>query len=115
MKCRQCSSKNTRVTCTEHYPTFTKRYCRCLDCKAKFRTIEQYQDLKPGPPLGTPRTRNISRGESHGNVIFKECDIRLMRTLFQQGETLKFIAHKYGTSPSYVSKIVNYKAWTHIQ
>ena len=41
MKCPKCLSKETRVTCTEHYEKFTKRYCRCLACKTHFRTIEK--------------------------------------------------------------------------
>lgn len=115
MKCRQCNSKNTRVICTDHFDTFTKRYCRCLDCHSKFRTIEYYEERKPGPPPGTPRTRNITRGESHGCAVFQEKDIRMMRTLYQQGTTLVSIATKYGTSSSYVSRIVNYKSWSHIK
>ena len=45
MKCPKCHSKETRVTCTEHHDkeskTYTKRYCRCLDCESRFRTIEE--------------------------------------------------------------------------
>ena len=45
MKCPKCLSKETRVTCTEHHDkgskTYTKRYCRCLNCKSRFRAIEE--------------------------------------------------------------------------
>ena len=42
MKCPKCNSKETRVSCTEDHGDFTKRYCRCLNCKARFRTTEKY-------------------------------------------------------------------------
>ena len=44
MKCPKCKTNETRVTCTEHYEGFTKRYCRCLKCKHRFRTNEKYVD-----------------------------------------------------------------------
>lgn len=114
MRCRHCNSKNTRVVCTDHFDTFTKRYCRCLDCKLNYRTVEYYEKPKPGPPLGRKRPGIISRGESHGSSIFTEEDIRNMRMLHQQQHTLSFIASKYGISSSYVSRIVNRKAWKHV-
>jgi len=42
MQCPECKSKETRVSCTEDHGDFTKRYCRCLNCKARFRTTEKY-------------------------------------------------------------------------
>lgn len=114
MRCRYCNSKNTRVTCTDHFDKITKRYCRCLDCKSKFRTVEQYEIPKPGPMPGQPKQRNIVRGQSHGTSVFKETDIRMMRLLYEQGHTLKHIADQYGISSSYTSRIVNRKAWKHL-
>tara|TARA_A100000172_G_C2942447_1_gene76126 strand:- start:40 stop:333 length:294 start_codon:yes stop_codon:yes gene_type:complete len=51
MQCPKCKSKNTRVGTTEGHGAFTKRYCKCLDCGLKFRTIEKYFNAieKPGP------------------------------------------------------------------
>ncbi len=114
MKCRKCSSKNTRVTCTDHHEKITKRYCRCLDCGEKFRTIEMYEISKPGPPKGRPRPGNIARGSVHGSSIFTEADILAMRQLYKEGKTLKEIAQKYGVTPSYVSRIVRYLQWKHV-
>jgi len=114
MRCRYCNSKNTRVTCTDHFDKITKRYCRCLDCNSKYRTVERYENPKPGPLPGIPRPGNVVRGEQVGSSVFKTSDIRMMRALHAQGNTLKSIATKYGTSSAYVSKIVNRKAWTHI-
>ncbi len=114
MKCRKCSSKNTRVTCTDHYEKLTKRYCRCLDCGEKFRTVEAYEIGKPGPPKGRPRPGNVARGSAHGASIFTEADILAMRKLHHEGKTLKQIAKKYGVGSSYISKIVNYKHWKHV-
>ena len=42
MQCPNCKSKETRVSCTEDHGDFTKRYCRCLECKSNFRTKEKY-------------------------------------------------------------------------
>jgi hypothetical protein len=115
MRCRQCNSSNTRVTCTDHYGQYTKRYCRCLDCNHKFRTIEQYEVLKPGPPKGKPRSGKIARGSSHGQAVFTEQDIRNMRLMYEsKNHTLQEIADKYGTSRAYASKIINRKQWTHV-
>ncbi len=114
MKCRKCSSKNTRVICTEHSEKSTKRYCRCLDCGEKFRTVEMYECGKPGPPKGQPRSGHIARGSSHGSSIFTEKDIVAMRQLHREGKTLKQISERYGVGSSYVSKIVNYKQWKHV-
>tara|TARA_R100000152_G_scaffold18242_1_gene10005 strand:- start:312 stop:605 length:294 start_codon:yes stop_codon:yes gene_type:complete len=51
MQCPECKSTNTRVGTTEGRGEFTKRYCKCLDCKAKFRTIERYltTTVRTGP------------------------------------------------------------------
>lgn len=114
MRCRYCNSKNTRVTCTDHYDKITKRYCRCIDCGCKFRTIEHYEIPKPGPMPGTRRPGNRARGSDHGSSVFKEADILNMRLLFQQGTTLKEIADKFGISTSYTSRIVNRKVWTYV-
>lgn len=114
MLCRSCSSQNTRVTCTDKYETFTKRYCRCLDCGHKFRTVEKYEFQKPGPPKGVSRPGRIARGSAHGCAILTEKDVLEMRQLRKKGWTLQELRDKYGMSSSYISKIVNYKQWTHV-
>ena len=107
MKCRACSSKNTRVTCTDHFDDLTKRYIRCLDCGTKFRTVERYEQLKPGPKKGYHRPGIVARGSAPGSAIFTENDILEMRNLHKKGTTLKELSVKYGVGTSYVSKIVN--------
>lgn len=114
MKCPVCSSKHTRVTCTDQYPGLTKRYCRCLSCNAKYRTVEKYEIAKPGPPKGQPRPGKIVRGSEHGSAILTDQNVLHMRRMHAWGFTLQAIADKYGMSTSYISRIVNRKAWTHI-
>jgi len=114
MLCRSCSSKNTRVTCTEKSDTYTKRYCRCLDCGHKFRTIEKYESPKPGPPKNYNRPGRIARGSAHGSSILTEANVLEMRQLFRNGWTLQELKDKFGMSSSYISKIVNYKQWKHV-
>ena len=114
MFCRKCASPNTRVTSTEKHPDFSKRYCRCLDCGERFRTIERYAVAKPGPQKGYKRPGQIARGSKHGSAIFTEENILEMRRLYRSGWTLQKLKLKYGVSSSYISKIVNYKQWTHV-
>jgi len=49
MKCPRCNSKETRVSCTEDHGDFTKRYRRCLLCKSRFRTKEEYINTIENP------------------------------------------------------------------
>lgn len=114
MKCQKCNSLNTRVTCTNHFDGFTKRYCRCLDCCFKYRTIERYEYIKPGPPKGVLRSGNIVRGESHGQSVLTASNVIEIRQMRSKGITLAKIAVKFGITPTYVSRIVNRKNWTHI-
>ena len=114
MICPSCGSKHTRVTCTNHFPGFTKRYCRCLSCDTKYRTVERYEIAKPGPPKGRPRPGNVARGAANGSAVLTEKNILEIRRMNQWGFTHQAISVKYGISVSYISRIVNRKAWTHI-
>ena len=114
MICPSCSSKHTRVTCTNHFSGFTKRYCRCLSCNITYRTVEKYESAKPGPPKGRPRPGNIARGSQHGSAILTEKNVLQIRRMHTWGITLQVIADKYGMSTSYISRIINRKVWTHI-
>jgi len=49
MQCPECKSKETRVSCTEDHGDFTKRYCKCLNCKTRFRTTEKYINTIENP------------------------------------------------------------------
>lgn len=114
MKCPKCGESNTRVTCTNHFDDYTKRYCRCLDCGHKYRTVERYEYKKPGPAKQTPRPGKIVRGESHGQSFLTAQNVIDIRAMRARGHTLREIATKYGIAPPYVSRLVNRKNWTHI-
>ena len=114
MNCPVCFSKQTRVTCTNHFKGLTKRYCRCLACNAKYRTIERYELAKPGPPKGYNRPGKIARGEEHGSAILTNENVLHMRKMYLWGHTLHDISVRFGISTSYISRIVNRKVWTHI-
>ena len=47
MKCPKCRHKSTRVTVTEHRADHTVRYCRCLNCRHKFKTEERIVKYLP--------------------------------------------------------------------
>lgn len=116
MRCRQCNSRNTRVTTTEQRPGETWRFCRCLDCKAHFKTIEKYAQLKPGPSFGAPRsnTKNIKRGEEQHNSVLTESNVQDIRGLAAKGILHKEIAQAYGITRSHVSSIVRHHSWKHV-
>ena len=111
MICRQCSSSNTRVTCTDHIgPEVTRRYCRCLDCGHKYRTVERYEVAKPIPlkaykPVGT----------KNGNSFLTDNDVLMIRHLHQKGLSNGQIALRYDTNRSTISRIVNYKTYINIK
>lgn len=116
MLCRECNSSNTRVTTTEVRPGQTWRYCRCLDCKAHFKTLEKYAQPKPGPSFGIPRStlRNIKRGEDQHNSVLNESNIAEIRKLAGEGVLHKEIARVYGITRSHVSSIVRRHSWKHV-
>lgn len=115
MKCRYCNSLNTRVTVTEHQGNETWRYCRCLDCKAKFKTIETYAIKKRGSIPGVPQHENcVKRGESNGSSVLTEDNIRTIRQLAENKVTYDVISKKFGVCKSTVYKIVKRKRWEHV-
>lgn len=111
MKCRTCNSSNTRVTCTDHLQDdLTKRYCRCLDCGCKFRTVERYEIAKPIPlepykPIGV----------KNGNSFLTNTDVLVIRHLHQKGLSNGQIAIRYNINRSAISRIVNYKTYKNIK
>jgi hypothetical protein len=111
MQCRSCNSINTRVTCTIHVQSdLTKRYCRCLDCSYKFRTVERYEIAKPIPlepykPIGI----------NNGNSTLTKNDILMIRHLHQKGLSNGQLAIRYGQNRSTISRIVNYKTYFNVK
>ena len=115
MKCRACSSSNTRVTCTEHKLDTTRRYCRCLDCGTKFRTIEHYETPKRGAPQGLPAHPNQTKpGSLNGSSVLTEQNVMHIRELAAQKQTYASIAATFGIHKDTVYKIVKHKAWKHV-
>jgi transcriptional regulator NrdR family protein len=49
MKCPKCFSKKTKVVSTDPIKDTTKRYCKCLDCTARFTTVEKYLETAQNP------------------------------------------------------------------
>jgi Mor family transcriptional regulator len=118
MICPKCSSKDTRVTVTEAHGPQTWRYCRCLNCSFKFKTIEKYavpKRKKPGPKLGSRMNGGSFRTGSlnHASVL-TEKDIRRLRSLAQRGKKQKDLAKIFGISESHVSRIIRRLLWKSI-
>jgi len=115
MKCRRCNSKNTRVVVTEAHGNETWRYCKCLDCDEKFKTIEVYAKSKPGPlPGSTVHPNTIKRGEENHNSVLTESNVKHIRELARQQFTYKEIADKFGIHYGTVYRIVKRKLWSHV-
>lgn len=110
MKCRQCNSINTRVTCTDHLQDdLTKRYCRCLDCGCKFRTVERYEIAKP-IPLKPYKPTDVN----NGNSKLTKRDVLMIRHLHQKGLSNGQIALRYNQHRSTICRIVNYKTYVNV-
>lgn len=112
MNCRSCNSTNTRVTCTDKFhPEVVKRYCRCLDCGCRFRTIERYEVAKPKmPPDFSPR-----KACDNPMSTLTEHDVLMIRHLHQQGLTNGQLAIRFNQNRSTISRIVNYKTYSSIK
>jgi hypothetical protein len=110
MKCRVCNSANTRVTSTDHYNDLvTKRYCRCLDCGLKFRTVERYEIAKP-----IPLESSLAGRTAHFNSKLTPFQIQAIRNLHQNGYSNGQIALKLKMHRSTICKIVNYKTFKNV-
>jgi hypothetical protein len=110
MRCRACNSFNTRVTSTDQLDVLvTKRYCRCLDCKTKFRTVERYEVAKP-----IPLEPWAMHGSDNPNSKLNPVQVQIARQLHQQGHSNGQIAIKLKVNPSTVCRIVNYKTYKNV-
>jgi transcriptional regulator NrdR family protein len=112
MRCRSCNSENTRVTCTDKdNPEFVKRYCRCLDCAFRFRTVERYEVLKPKMPIGFSPNKACDNPMS---TLTKQ-DVLMIRHLHQKGLSNGQLAIRFKQNRSTISRIVNYKTYASIK
>ena len=115
MKCRFCNSKQTRVTATEHQGNDTWRYCRCLDCGQRFKTIEMYVLKKRGAkPGGSIHVNHVKKGEANGSSVLLEENVKKIRELAEQNVIYKDIAKQFGIHPQTVYRIVKRKMWNHV-
>lgn len=116
MRCRYCNSIDTRVTVTRHNKNETWRYCRCLDCKAKFKTVETYDIPKRGSAPGVPQHTNcVKKGEDNGKSVLTEKNILTIRSLAEDKVKYELIAEQFGIHKQTVYRIVKRKLWSHVQ
>ena len=116
MRCRVCNSSNTRVTATFHKnAALTIRYCRCLDCKARYQTLERYVTPKRGSMFGVEQNNSRkARGERISSSVLTESNVREIRKLSAAKQTYVQIAKQFGIHKDTVYKIVNRKSWAHV-
>lgn len=111
MNCRSCNSINTRVTCTDKLkPDVVKRYCRCLDCGTRFRTVERYEVAKR-----IAINQFVPEGTSNGHSRLSVDEVLMIRHLHQTGLSNGQIAIRFGHNRSTISKIVNYKTYCNLK
>lgn len=116
MNCRHCNSSNTRVTVTESHGNETWRYCRCLDCNSRFKTVETYAIKKRGSIPGVKQHVNCrKKGEANGSSVLTEDNVRSIRQLAENNVTYVNIAEKFGIHKDTVYRIVKRKMWSHVQ
>jgi transposase-like protein len=115
MNCRYCNSTNTRVTVTRQHPNETKRYCRCLDCEARYKTVETYAVLKRGALPGIRQHANCHvKGEQVGTAVLTEANVLEIRRLASDNQTYVQIAKRFGIHKDTVYRIIKRKSWTHV-
>jgi len=115
LNCRQCNSTNTRVIHTKRLARGIKRYCRCLECLTRYRTLELYEQPKPGRPPGyTLDPGKVKRGVDVGTAVLTEQNITQIRELSKNCVTYAAIAKRFGIHKDTVYRIVNRKTWSHI-
>ena len=108
MNCPNCESKQTRVTVTSHREGYTIRYCRCLDCKHKFKTEERivkYEDLKRrNTRLDEDKVRSIraiaKKAKQNGEKV---------------GETNKNLAIEYDVDLSTIKSVIANRTWSDVE
>jgi len=115
MRCRKCNSTNTRATNTQHKGNETWRYCRCLDCDSRYKTIETYAVLKRGAVFGFPQHVNCKRkGEQVSTSVLTEENVVEIRRLASENQTYVVIAKRFGIHKDTVYRIVKRKLWSHV-
>lgn len=116
MPCRCCSSKQTRVTSTDVYPDHQRRYLRCLQCQARYITIERYLKPKPGPKPGAPRrTINYGQpGESNHKAVLTNQDVYAIRQAYDDGLTYQQVKRQFGIASSTYYRIGRRHSWSHL-
>jgi DNA invertase Pin-like site-specific DNA recombinase len=59
--------------------------------------------------------RSKAPGSRNGSAVLLEDDVRRMRQQSADGIPNYRLAAEYGISPATVSRIINRKAWTHVE
>ena len=115
MNCRKCNSFDTRVIAVTKKPRETWRYCKCLKCNARFKTIETYAVNKPiGSTYTMLHPNHIKRGEANGSSVLTEQNIKDIRLLASQNVTYKEISKRFGIHHQTVYRIIKRKMWAHV-
>lgn len=120
MRCKECSSVNTRVLNTEHLHGAMIRYLRCLECRCRFKTKEMYLEyddairrhrIKKEP---TVSVEHQVKGEAVHTSVLTEANVKDIRSLYATGYGYTMLAVRYGVNASTIRRIVQRKSWKHV-
>lgn len=98
MYCPDCEVR-LRVVCTEHHNGAAYRYLSCGTCGTKHKSVEVFSHLAP--------EAYQRAGNNPATRIYSDDDIRRMRQMNSEGKSRTYIADVFGTTPDYVSAVVN--------
>ena len=101
MKCNKCSSSLTRGTSADHKERYTVRYCRCLDCKNKFKTIERY-------------SKKVDRAKTPTNAKLDPIKVKMIRDN-EENFTYEEWADAFDVETSTIYNVQSYKTWKHVK
>ena len=117
MKCPKCRAghKRTRVTCTTHLSDHTIRYCRCLDCKHKWKTEERIVKYQERPYRNNGGVYNAKLNHSKVKeirAIAKENEKEVSKP---QSQIIMDLAIQYGVEYECIKNVIKYKTWKNVK
>jgi hypothetical protein len=103
MTCPACTAK-MRVVHIRTFDNITQRWYRCTECNEPLRTCETvYLDGRGRNP----------KGSKHPNSVLTEDDVRALRRE-REHCTIDQLAHRFGIHRGHVQKILQGRAWSHV-
>ena len=113
MKCPKCRAghKRTRVTCTTHLSDHTIRYCRCLDCKHKWKTEEKIVKYQERPYHSGGWNAKLNKNKVKEIRRIAEVD---KKAGIPKGDSIARLQIQYGVEFTTIRNVIIKKTWKHV-